>query len=152
LASRSNSPSGLLREGVEGFRLPAKQRPARMCTNESERRECRRRTSLAPEGAHRLRGAKHALPFSASTPYGTPIRKALARKCGGFFWWHVATAGGKRDHEIGLTPLEFIARIAALVPPPRQRRHRYYSVLAPNAPQRGQVTPIPCSAAAAEGA
>jgi Putative transposase len=27
--------------------------------------------------------------------------------------------GGKRQHEIVLTPLEFIARIAALVPPPR---------------------------------
>jgi Putative transposase len=51
------------------------------------------------------------------------------------------SAGGKREHEIVLRPLEFIARIAALVPPPRQHRHRYYGVLAPNAPQRGQVTP-----------
>jgi hypothetical protein len=29
-----------------------------------------------------------------------------------------------------------------LVPPPRQHRHRYYGVLAPNAPQRGQVIPV----------
>jgi hypothetical protein len=38
-------------------------------------------------------------------------------------------------------PLEFIARIAALVSPRRQHPHWYYSVLAPNAPQRGQATP-----------
>jgi Putative transposase/Transposase zinc-binding domain len=33
-----------------------------------------------------------------------------------------------------LTPLELIDKIAALVPPPRTHRHRYYGVLAPNAP------------------
>ena len=31
-----------------------------------------------------------------------------------------------------LTPLELIDRIAALVPPPRTHRHRYFGVLAPN--------------------
>ena len=41
-----------------------------------------------------------------------------------------------------LTPLELIARIAALVPPPRQHRHRYYGVLAPNAPLRAAVTAL----------
>lgn len=35
-----------------------------------------------------------------------------------------------------LTPLELIDRIAALVPRPRTHRHRYYGVLAPNAPLR----------------
>jgi Putative transposase len=45
-------------------------------------------------------------------------------------------------------PLEFIARIAALIPPPRQHRHRYYGVLVPNAPQRRQVTPAVMSGAA----
>ena len=33
-----------------------------------------------------------------------------------------------------LTPLELIDRLAALIPPPRRHRHRYYGVLAPNAP------------------
>jgi hypothetical protein len=33
-----------------------------------------------------------------------------------------------------LTPLELLDQIAALVPPPRVHRHRYYGVLAPNAP------------------
>jgi len=30
-----------------------------------------------------------------------------------------------------LTPLEFLDRLAALVPPPRKHRHRYHGVLAP---------------------
>ena len=43
-------------------------------------------------------------------------------------------------------------KIAALVPPPRVHRHRYYGVLAPNAPLRAAVTalapaPVPAPAA-----
>ena len=38
-----------------------------------------------------------------------------------------------------LTPLELIERLAALTPPPRRYRHRYYGELAPNAPLRAQV-------------
>ena len=41
-----------------------------------------------------------------------------------------------------LSPLELIGRIAALVPPPRQHRHRYYGVLAPNSPLRPAVTAL----------
>jgi len=36
--------------------------------------------------------------------------------------------------ELILLPLELIGRIAALLPPLREHRHRYYGVLAPNAP------------------
>ena len=39
-----------------------------------------------------------------------------------------------------LTPLELIDKIAALIPPPRAHRHRYYGVLAPNSPMRAAVT------------
>jgi hypothetical protein len=35
-----------------------------------------------------------------------------------------------------------IDKIAALVPPPRAHRHRYYGVLAPNAPLRAAVTAL----------
>ena len=38
-----------------------------------------------------------------------------------------------------VTPLELLDRLAALVPPPRVHRHRYYGVLAPNAPLRVAV-------------
>jgi hypothetical protein len=44
--------------------------------------------------------------------------------------------------ELRLTPFELIARIAALIPPPRIHRHRYFGVLAPNAPLRDQVTAL----------
>ena len=48
-------------------------------------------------------------------------------------------SGGKQA-DLVLTPLELIERIAALVPPPRTHRHRYYRVLAPNSPLRCAVT------------
>ena len=41
-----------------------------------------------------------------------------------------------------LTPVELIDRIAALVPPPRIHRHRYFGVLAPNSPLRTAVTAL----------
>jgi hypothetical protein len=44
--------------------------------------------------------------------------------------------------QIVLSPLELIGRIAALVPPPRQHRHQYYGVLAPNSPLRSAVTAL----------
>ena len=47
---------------------------------------------------------------------------------------------GARVDELHLTPLELIDRIAALVPPPRTHRHRYFGVLAPNSPHRAAVT------------
>ncbi|MFQ5516345.1 MAG: transposase [Acidimicrobiia bacterium] len=39
-----------------------------------------------------------------------------------------------------LDPLEFLDRLASLVPPPRSHRHRYCGVLAPNARLRPMVT------------
>ncbi len=47
---------------------------------------------------------------------------------------------GAKIDELHLTPLELIDRIAALVPPPRTHRHRYFGVLAPNSPHRAAVT------------
>jgi hypothetical protein len=41
-----------------------------------------------------------------------------------------------------LAPLEFIQRLAALIPPPRAHRHRYHGVLAPNAKLRATVTAL----------
>ena len=49
--------------------------------------------------------------------------------------------GAKAD-ELHLTPLELIARIAALVPPPRTHRHRYFGVLAPNSPLRAAAVAL----------
>ena len=40
-------------------------------------------------------------------------------------------------------PLEFLARLAALVPRPRANLSRYHAVLAPNAKYRSLVVPTP---------
>ena len=41
-----------------------------------------------------------------------------------------------------LTPLEFIQRLGALIPPPKSHRDRHHGVLAPNAKLRGAVTAL----------
>jgi DNA-directed RNA polymerase subunit RPC12/RpoP len=48
-----------------------------------------------------------------------------------------------------LTPLQLLDRLAALVRPPRVHRHRYFGVLAPNAPLRAAVTALAPAAAPA---
>jgi hypothetical protein len=50
------------------------------------------------------------------------------------------TSSPDRGSTLIVTPLELLDRLAALVPPPRVHRHRYYGVLAPNAPLRQAAT------------
>jgi len=40
----------------------------------------------------------------------------------------------QRSIELRLSASEFLDRVAALIPPPRKHRHRYFGVLAPNSP------------------
>lgn len=47
---------------------------------------------------------------------------------------------GSIRQSIVLSPLEFIYKLALLIPPPRKHRHRYFGVLAPNSPYREAVT------------
>jgi hypothetical protein len=42
-----------------------------------------------------------------------------------------------------MTPMEFMARLSALVPPPRTPLVRYHGVVAPNSPWRVAVVPLP---------
>ena len=44
-----------------------------------------------------------------------------------------------------MTPVEFIARLAALVPPPRHPLVRYHGVFAPHSPWRVAVVPWPAA-------
>ena len=53
--------------------------------------------------------------------------------------YHSPKQGLDGAGDLVLTPLELIGKIAALVPPPRSHRHRYYGVLAPNSPLRAAV-------------
>jgi hypothetical protein len=59
---------------------------------------------------------------------------------------------GAKAYELTLTPLELIDRIAALVPPPRTHRHRYFGVLAPNSPLRCAGRACPAGATQAPSA
>lgn len=41
-----------------------------------------------------------------------------------------------------ITPYELLDKLGALIPPPKQHRHRYHGVLAPNSPYRQTVTAL----------
>ncbi len=56
--------------------------------------------------------------------------------------YHLSKATQDGRTQLILSPLELIALIAALVPPPRSHRHRNSGVLAPNAPLRTAVTAL----------
>ncbi len=55
---------------------------------------------------------------------------------------------GAKVDEPHLTPLELIDRIAALAPPPRTHRRRYFGVLAPNSPLRAAAVGMAAAAQA----
>ena len=93
-------------------------------------------------------GLERLLRYCARPPFAMErLRKAgseLVYRCGKQHSeprndFYADRRGAKAD-ELHLTPLELIDRIAALVPPPRTHRHRYFGVLAPNSPLRDVVT------------
>jgi len=79
-----------------------------------------------PFAMDRLRKEGAALVYRCATQHSEPTNDKR---------------GAKVD-ELHLTPLELIARIAALVPPPRTHRHRYFGVLAPNSPLRAAAVAL----------
>ena len=101
-------------------------------------------------GAHDRAALERLLRYCARPPFAMDrLRKegtALVYRCAN---QHSEPAGDKRGSkvdELHLTPLELIDRIAALVPPPRTHRHRYFGVLAPNSPLRAVVTAMALAA------
>ena len=98
--------------------------------------------------AHDRAALERLLRYCARPPFAMDrLRKAgtaLVYRCAK---QHSEPMGGKQA-ELVLTPLELIARIAALVPPPRTHRHRYFGVLAPNSPLRASVTALALAAPA----
>jgi hypothetical protein len=58
-----------------------------------------------------------------------------------------APRNARATHRI-MQPIEFLARLCALVPPPRYPLVRYHGVLAPNHPRRPEVIPRPPTALA----
>ena len=54
--------------------------------------------------------------------------------------------GPKGSVSLMLTPMQLLNRLAALIPPPRKHRHRYFGVLTPNSPLHEAVTALAQSA------
>jgi hypothetical protein len=82
-------------------------------------------------------GLERLLRYCARAPFA--LERLRQRGAELVYHWPKPQSGGKQA-DLVLSPLELIERIAALVPPPRTHRHRYYGVLAPNAPLRAVVT------------
>ena len=66
--------------------------------------------------------------------------KRLSRLRDGSLAYRTKYGRGQRTHLV-MTPTEFLARLASLVPPPRIPLVRYFGVLAPNSPYRDRVVP-----------
>ncbi|MQM39185.1 hypothetical protein KBTX_03207 [wastewater metagenome] len=90
-------------------------------------------------GAHNRSGLERLLRYCARPPFAADrLEEIDAQRL--IYPLPKPSMDGKT--QIILSPLELIDRIAALVPPPRQHRHRYYGVLAPNSPLRPAVTAL----------
>ena len=102
--------------------------------------------------AHDRSALERLLRYCARPPFAMDrLRKAGAELVYRCAKQHSEPGGdkpGAKVDELTLTPLELIDRIAALVPPPRIHRHRYFGVLAPNSPLRASVTALALAAPA----
>ena len=96
--------------------------------------------------AHDRSGLERLLRYCARPPFAMErLRKAgseLVYRCAKQYSEPSSDKRGAKADELTLSPLELIDRIAALVPPPRTHRHRYFGVLAPNSPLRAAVTAL----------
>ena len=81
-------------------------------------------------------GLERLLRYCARPPFALEHLQQLDAE---HLVYHSPKPGLDGASDLVLTPLELIGKIAALVPPPRSHRHRYYGVLAPNSPLRAAV-------------
>ena len=113
---------------------------------------CSLDAAVRSEGADRA-GRERLLRYCARPPFALDH---LHQHDAEHLRYDIAKPRPDGPRALVLTPLELLDKIAALVPPPRVHRHRYYGVLAPNAPWRAAVTalapkpvpPVPAPAAA----
>ena len=99
--------------------------------------------SVRIEAADRA-GRERLLRYCARPPFALERLRELD---GEHLLYESTKPGRGGTGPLVLTPLELIDRIAALVPPPRIHRHRYFGVLAPNSPLRTAVTALAVAAA-----
>ena len=74
----------------------------------------------------------------------------IQRIPGGRIAYRTKAARGQRARCRIMTPIEFLARLAALIPPPRHPLLRFHGVLAPKSSWRKEVVPKPRAAQRAE--
>lgn len=102
--------------------------------------------------AHDRAALERLLRYCARPPFAMErLRKegvSLVYRCAKQRSEPTSDKRGAKADELRLTPLELIDRIAALVPPPRTHRHRYFGVLAPNSPLRAAVVAMAVAAPA----
>jgi hypothetical protein len=82
-------------------------------------------------------GLERLLRYCARPPFALEHLQQLDAE---HLVYHSPKPRSDSPRDLVLTPLELIDKIAALIPPPRAHRHRYYGVLAPNASLRAAVT------------
>jgi hypothetical protein len=92
--------------------------------------------SVCIEGRDRA-GLERLLRYCARPPFALEHLQQLDAE---HLIYHNPKPRSDSPRDLVLTPLELIDKIAALIPPPRTHRHRYYGVLAPNSPMRAAVT------------
>ena len=83
-------------------------------------------------------GRERLCRYGARLPFSLERFRALP---GGRVGYRVKKARGGRAKVLVLTPLELLARLAALIPPPRHPLVRYHGVLAPRSSWRKAVVP-----------
>jgi hypothetical protein len=119
----------------------------------------KRRELLAPEVVEAMREWSHAGGFSLNADVTVPAwdrsgLERLFRYCARPIFASERLQWIEKDQQLiyrlpkprpngqtflTLTPLEFLDKLALLIPLPRKHRHRYHGVLAPNAPLRQAV-------------
>ena len=91
-------------------------------------------------GAPQARDKVRACRYGARPPFSLERFRKLPR---GRIGYRIKKARGGRAKLLVLTPIELLARIAALIPPPRYPLVRYHGVLAPRSSWRKAVIPRP---------
>ncbi|MEE9395870.1 MAG: transposase [Methylococcales bacterium] len=119
----------------------------------------KRRELLSPEVVEAMREWGHAGGFSLNADVTVPAwdragLERLFRYCARLIFASERLQWSEKNQRLiyrlpkprpngqkllTLTPLEFLDKLALLIPLPRKHRHRYYGVLAPNAPLRQAV-------------
>lgn len=85
-------------------------------------------------------GRERLCRYGARPPFSL---ERLRRLPGGRIAYRIKKVGAGRTKHRMMTPLELLARLAALVPPPRYPLVRYHGVLAPHAAWRKEIVPRP---------